>query len=226
MSSFHNTPRMLPLPIRPMMIEPVTLEGRLVRLEPLALDHHAGLCEVGLEPKLWRWTPTAVRTPDEMRAFIELALKRSADGTVLPFAIVARAENRVVGTTRFLNIERTHHRVEIGSTFVSVNWQRTGVNTEAKYLLLRHAFESWGCLRVEFKTDVLNTKSRNALTGLGATQEGIFRNYAICADGRVRDSVFYSITDTEWPEVKASLEAKLAGHTGPETPGPHDAIMR
>lgn len=210
MSDEANEPRTLPTPLAPMAVEAVTLEGQYVRLEPLSMDHHAGLCEVALDEELWRWIPVPVRTPDEMRQYIEQFSKQRDEGSSLPFATIYVPENRVVGSTRYLNIDRAHHRLEIGSTFVAKDWQRSMVNTEAKYLMLRHAFETLGCIRVEFKTDFLNEKSWNALLRIGAKQEGIFRNHIICANGRIRHSVYFSITDSEWETVKADLEAKLA----------------
>ena len=193
-----------------MNVEPVTLEGKVIRLEPLSLDHHAQLCQVGLEPGIWRWTTTAVSTPDDMRAYIENALKAQAEGSALPFATIEKSAGRVVGSTRFGNIDRANRRVEIGWTWIGLLWQRTSVNTEAKYLMLRHAFETWGCIRVELKTDVLNERSRNAILRIGAKQEGILRQHMIVPGGRLRDSVYFSIIDREWPEVKARLEEKLA----------------
>lgn len=205
-----NNPRILTGPITPMIVEPVTLEGQYIRLEPLSMEHHAGLCEIALDEELWRWIPSPVGTPDEMLKFIDAALKLRDEGSGLPFATIYKPENCVVGSSRYLNIDTTNHRVEIGSTCVGKHWQRTMVNTEAKYLMLRHAFETLGCLRVEFKTDSLNARSRNALLRIGAKQEGIFRNHIICANGRIRHSVYFSITDDEWSSVKADLEAKLA----------------
>lgn len=193
-----------------MIVTPVTLQGRHVRLEPLAKGHLAGLAEVGLDEELWRWIPTAVRTPEEMAAYIETALQEQERGVSLPFAILEKAGGRAIGSTRYGNIDRTHHRVEIGWTWVAHEWQRTAMNTEAKYLLLKHAFESLGCIRVELKTDSLNEKSRVAILRIGAKEEGIFRNHMITASGRIRHSAYYSIIDSEWPEVKARLEAKLS----------------
>jgi RimJ/RimL family protein N-acetyltransferase len=192
-----------------MIVAPVTLEGRYVRLEPLAKVHLAGLAEVGLDEELWRWIPTQVRTAEEMAAYIETALEEQARGVSLPFAIVEKAAGRAIGSTRYGNIDRTHHRVEIGWTWVAREWQRTAVNTEAKYLLLRHAFETLGCIRVELKTDSLNEKSRAAILRIGAQHEGIFRNHMITASGRIRHSAYYSIIDSEWPAVKTRLESKL-----------------
>lgn len=210
MSMRADNPRFLTSSITPIRVEPVTLEGEYVRLEPLSMDHHAGLCESALDEELWRWIPWSVTTPDEMRKFIELALKLRAEGIALTFATLYKPASCVVGSSRYLNIDSDNRRVEIGATIIGKQWQRTMVNTEAKYLMLRHAFETLGCIRVEFKTDSLNTQSRNALLRIGAKQEGIFRNHIICANGRIRHSVYFSITDEEWHSVKANLEEKLA----------------
>ena len=195
-----------------MVVSPVTLEGAQVRLEPLAKTHLAGLAEVGLDEELWRWIPTAVRTREEMAGYIETALNEQERCISLPFAIVEKATGRTIGSTRYGNIDRTHHRLEIGWTWVAREWQRTAVNTEAKYLLQRHAFETLGCMRVELKTDSLNERSRAAILRIGAREEGIFRNHMITASGRIRHTVYFSIIDCEWPAVKAGLEAKLASH--------------
>jgi len=192
-----------------MMVSPVALEGRRVRLEPLERAHLAGLAEVGLDEELWRWIPTPVRTREEMAAYIETALNEQEQGTSLPFAIAEKATSRAIGSTRFGNIDRMHHRVEIGWTWVAREWQRTAMNTEAKYLLLKHAFETLGCMRVELKTDSLNERSRAAILRIGAREEGTFRNHMITASGRIRHTVYFSIIDSEWPAVKARLEAKL-----------------
>jgi RimJ/RimL family protein N-acetyltransferase len=195
-----------------MLLEPVTLEGRFVRLEPLSLEHHASLSEVGLDEELWRWSPVPVRTHAEMRAYIEEALEGQARGTFLPFATIEKSSGRAIGSTRFGNIDMQNRRVEIGWTWIGRNWQRTAVNTEAKYLMLGYAFETLGCLRVEFKTDSLNERSRNAILRLGAKEEGIFRNHMTTSTGRIRHSAYYSIIDSEWPELKARLEAKLTAN--------------
>jgi RimJ/RimL family protein N-acetyltransferase len=192
-----------------MVIAPVILEGRHVRLEPLTMEHSSRLAEVGLDGDLWTWIPTPVRTPEEMSAYVQTALKEQAAGSALPFALIEKSGGRTVGSTRYGNIDRDHHRVEIGWTWVARQWQRTAINTEAKYLLLRHAFETLRCIRVELKTDSLNERSRGAILRIGARQEGIFRNHMITATGRIRHSVYFSIVDSEWPEVKARLEAKL-----------------
>ncbi|TMI76202.1 MAG: GNAT family N-acetyltransferase [Bacillati bacterium ANGP1] len=202
-----------------MDIRPVLLEGRLVRLEPLSMDHHAALCAVGFDPELWRWTLNLVQTPEQMREYMKAALDAQARGSELPFATCERASGRAVGSTRFGNIDRANRRVEIGWTWIARPWQRTAVNTEAKYLMLRHAFEQWGCVRVELKTDVLNETSRVALRRLGAKEEGVLRRHMITATGRIRDTVYYSILDTEWPAVKAMLEAKLVQPARPGAGG-------
>jgi RimJ/RimL family protein N-acetyltransferase len=195
-----------------MIVEPVTLEGQHVRLEPLTKAHVAGLAQIGLDEELWRWIPTQVQTTEEMAAYIETALEEQSRGVSLPFAILAKSTRRAIGCTRYGNIDRPHHRVEIGWTWVAREWQRTAVNTEAKYLLLRHAFETLGCIRVELKTDSLNEKSRAAILRIGAQQEGIFRNHMITASGRIRHTVYFSILDSEWPAVKARLESRLNSH--------------
>jgi RimJ/RimL family protein N-acetyltransferase len=195
-----------------MAVSPVILTGARVRLEPLAKAHLAGLAEVGLDQELWRWIPAPVRTQEEMAAYIETALDEQARGMSLPFAIIEQATGRAIGSTRYGNVDRTHHRVEIGWTWVARAWQRTAINTEAKYLLLRHAFESLGCRRVELKTDSLNEKSRAAILRVGAQQEGVFRNHMITSTGRIRHTVYFSIIDSEWPAVKERLEGKLSSH--------------
>jgi N-acetyltransferase len=186
-----------------------TLEGARIRLEPLGEEHHAALCAVGLDDELWRWTPKPVRTAEEMAAYIAVALGERAAGRALPFVIIDKATGQAIGSTRYMAIEPAHRRVEIGSTWLGRSWQRTAANTEAKYLLLRHAFETLGCIRVELKTDALNERSRAAIRRIGAREEGTLRSHMITASGRVRDTVYYSILDGEWPEVKRALESRL-----------------
>jgi RimJ/RimL family protein N-acetyltransferase len=193
-----------------MLVHPVTLEGEHIRLEPLSCEHQGDLCLVGLDPELWRWTTTAVGTALEMREYINTALRWQAEGTALPFAVVSRAAGRAIGSTRFANIDRAHRRLEVGWTWYGREWQRTAVNTECKYLLLRHAFESLGAIRVELKTDALNQRSRAAILRMGAKEEGTLRNHMIAWNGRVRDTVYYSVIDSEWPGIKRFLEAKLS----------------
>ena len=196
----------------PMMVESVTLEGQFVRLEPLSLKHHAALCEVGLDEAIWHWTTSLVLTPEDMRTYVETALREQAEGRSLPFATIDKASDRVVGSTRYGNIDRSNRRVEIGWTWIGLKWQRTYVNTEAKYLMLQHAFGTLGCIRVELKTDSLNEKSRAAILRIGAKEEGTLRNHMITYSGRLRHTVYFSIVDSEWPQVKTDLQAKLARH--------------
>ena len=164
---------------------------------------------MGLDPELWRWIPTAVTTPDEMHGYVARALEDLARGVALPFVVIDQASDQVIGSTRYGNIERTHHRLEIGWTWIASAFQRTAVNTEAKLLLLTHAFETLHANRVELKTDALNQKSRKAILRLGAVEEGTFRRHVITASGRVRDTVYFSIVDTEWAAVKARLVGLL-----------------
>lgn len=193
-------------------LAPVVLEGRHVRLEPLTLDHLPDLEAIGLDPDIWRWMADKVGDPGELRRYVEQALAERERGSAMPFAIVERASGRAIGSTRYGSVTLEHRRVEIGWTWVGAPWQRSAVNTEAKLLLLTHAFETLGCLRVEFKTDVLNAQSRAALVRIGAREEGIMRSHMVCGDGRIRDSVYYSILASEWPGVRADLEGKLARH--------------
>jgi RimJ/RimL family protein N-acetyltransferase len=192
-----------------MTLDSVALEGRGVRLEPLSETHHPGLCNAGLDPELWRWIPYRVATREEMAAYIQAALQAQAAGTALPFATIERASGQVIGSTRFMNIDVPNRRVEIGSTWIARSRQRSFVNTEAKFLMLRHAFEFLGCIRVELKTDALNERSRKAILRIGAREEGILRKHMVTWTGRVRDTVYFSILDHEWPRVKADLENKL-----------------
>ena len=192
-----------------MKIEPVTLQGRVVRLEPLALAHVPGLARIGLDPELWRWIPTQVADAAQMQAWVQTALDEQTAGTSLPFAIISQASGEAIGSTRYMNIVPAHRRLEIGSTWLSTAAQRSGANTEAKLLLLTHAFEALKAIRVELKTDALNSKSRAAIARIGGIEEGIFRRHVICASGRVRDTVYFSMLDNEWPAVKARLRSML-----------------
>ncbi len=195
-----------------MKIEPVLLEGKKIRLEPLGLAHQDDLCEAGLHEQIWQWAPVALKTPEDMQSYIQAALDEQARGISLPFATVEKASGKAIGSTRFGNIDAANKRVEIGWTWIAPGWQRTFVNTEAKYLMLKHAFETWRCNRVELKTDALNERSRNAILRIGAKAEGIFRQHMVTESGRLRDSAYFSIINTEWPEVKAILEEKLDTH--------------
>jgi RimJ/RimL family protein N-acetyltransferase len=190
-------------------LEPVSLTGRIIRLEPLQLEHVPALAEVALEPSLWQWTLARPTTEADLRAWASATIANREDGTELPFVTLDAASGRPIGSSRYMNIVLEHRRLEIGWTWVAPPWQRTGANREAKLLMLRHAFETVGCRRVEFKTDSLNEPSRTALLGIGATFEGIFRNHMVMPGGRMRHSAYYSVIDEEWPAVKASLEASL-----------------
>jgi len=191
-------------------IERVELRGQRVALEPLSAKHLEGLSVAIRDGELWTIPVTLVPHPDELPGFLEQAEARYAAHLERAFATVDLASGVVVGSTRFMAINRDNRRVEIGFTFIAQRWQRSYVNTEAKYLMLRHAFEEWGCNRVEFITDVLNTKSRRAIARLGAREEGILRSHMIMRDGRIRDSALYSVIQSEWPRVKSGLEATLA----------------
>lgn len=192
---------------------PVALEGKFVRLEPLRPEHADIFWQVAKDnlEDIFRWIPYSVRTQEEFRRLVEKAFEEQQRGESIVFATVERASGRTIGSTRFMNIDRVNQRVEIGSTWIAPAWQRTAVNSEAKYLMLRHAFEQWKCIRVELKTDALNQKSRNAILRIGAKEEGTLRRHLVTWTGRVRDTVYFSILDHEWPEVKPRLEAKLAG---------------
>ena len=188
--------------------KPVTLEGKLVRLAPLSLAHVDELAEVGLDSRIWEWNPRIVRSQSDIEAYVRMAVREAVAGLSVPFAIIDLASERAIGSSRFGNISREHGRLEIGWTWLAVQHWRTGTNTECKLLLLSHAFEDLGCSRVELKTDSMNARSRAAITRLGAKQEGILRKHILTESGRWRDTVYYSILDDEWPQVKSGLEAK------------------
>lgn len=195
-----------------MNIESIVLKGDRVDLEPLSREHVGPLCEFGFSEDVWRWTINKISTEDQMRAYVENALNDQSKNLALPFATKLSDGHKIVGSTRFGNIDVSNRKAEIGWTWVDPSWQRSFVNTEAKLLMLTHAFEVWGCVRVELKTDALNEKSRNAILRLGAVEEGIFRNHMITDDGRFRNSVYFSIIDTEWEQVKAGLVQKLRSY--------------
>jgi RimJ/RimL family protein N-acetyltransferase len=192
-------------------LSPVVLEGSLVRLEPLSLDHLPALAAIGLDEELWRFNPESVGTPERMRAYVERALEEQEEGRSLPFAILLRDDGHVVGSTRYGNVDLANLRVEIGWTWLGRPWQRTGVNTQAKLLLMWHAFEDLGVNRVEFKTDSLNVRSRAALLRIGAVEEGTLRNHMVTESGRIRHTVYFGVTKEEWPGVKERLAALSGG---------------
>lgn len=197
-------------------IEPVELRGTYVRLEPLTSDHLAGLTVAGRDPGIWRWMPVDGSTPDGMAHIVAAALAAQAAGSEVPFVTIEQATNRVVGSTRYLALAPANLRLEIGWTWIDPAFQRSAVNTEAKLLGMTNAFEALGLRRVEFKTDALNEQSRAAILGLGAQFEGIFRKHMVMPGGRARDSAYYSVIDTEWPDVRTHLRARLARHSPKE----------
>ncbi len=190
-------------------LSPVTLTGQFVRLEPLTEAHLDALWEVGKDPSIWTWNPSPIETREDMRRYIELALDAQARGDVLVFATVDLASNKVIGSTRYGAIDLSNKRLEIGWTWIAPAWQRTAINTEAKLLMMRNAFNSLQCNRIEWKTDSMNERSRNAILRLGATFEGTFRQHMVTASGRLRDTVYYSVVRNEWPEVEQELIRKL-----------------
>jgi RimJ/RimL family protein N-acetyltransferase len=192
-----------------MPLSPVTLSGSHIRLEPLSLAHVPALTRAGLFAELWRLQPAPVRTEADMLAYVTQALDEQQRGLSLPFVMVRQGNGEVVGSTRYMDIAQQHRRLEIGATWLTPACQRSGANTEAKLLLLTHAFESLGMIRVVFKTEVLNEQSRQALARIGAVQEGIFRQHLVAASGRRRDMVYFSILEAEWPAVRAGLQARL-----------------
>lgn len=192
-----------------MEVKPVILTGSLVRLEPLSLDHLSDLCEVGLDDEIWRYMVYGwVRSEADMRRWIEEMLRRQAAGSDLPFAVIYLNSGKAIGATRYLEIRPKDRGLEIGGTWYGRAYQRTGVNTECKFLLLQHAFETLGCIRVQFKTDIRNISSQRAIERLGAVKEGVFRNHIILPDGTIRHSVYYSIVAEEWQVVKQRLNQK------------------
>jgi RimJ/RimL family protein N-acetyltransferase len=194
------------------IVTPVTLQGSVVRVEPIRREHAELFWQAAKDALdgIFQWIPYRMKTIEYFEHLVEKALGEQERGESVVFATVESKSGRVIGSTRFMNIDRANRRVEIGYTWIAPAWQRSAVNTEAKYLMLRHAFEVWQCMRVELKTDALNQKSRNAVLRIGAREEGTLRKHLITWTGRVRDTVYFSILDAEWPEVRARLEAKLA----------------
>ena len=191
-------------------VEPVVLEGERIRLEPLEARHFDDLSRVAFDLELWRWTIMGPQDEAGLRRWLETALANAEAGTERPFATIDRTSGRAIGSSRYMSIVPEHKRLEIGWTWLATPFQRSGINREAKLLQLTHAFETLGANRVEFKTHVLNQRSRTALAGIGATFEGIFRQHTIMPDGSLRDSAYFSVISPEWPAVKARLRAGLA----------------
>ncbi len=193
-----------------MDVKPVVLTGQFVRLEPLTEDHAAGLAAVGMDDTIWEYLPYgSMHNEEDIRHWIDTLLGRRANGTDLPFVVIHKASGRVAGTTRYMEIRPEHNGLEIGGTWYGAEFRRTQVNTECKYLLLRQAFEKLGCIRVQLKTDARNERSQRAIERLGAVKEGMLRNHMILPDGYVRHSIYYSIINSEWPQVKSRLEQML-----------------
>ncbi len=189
-----------------MKIEPVVLEGSSVRLEPMRVDHLPALIKVGLDESIWKWTTNIVKTEADLERYVRDALAAQLVGSALPMVTIEKGSGKVVGSTRFGNIDTVNRKVEIGWTWITPEFQRTVVNSEAKLLMLNHAFEVWQCVRVELKTDANNVSSRKAILRIGAVEEGKLRNHMITESGRFRDSVFFSIIESEWETVKIGLE--------------------
>jgi len=194
-----------------MLVEPVTLRGKYVQLEPLSETHIPGLTLAGQDPSIWRYMLYGEVTSDEKMAdWVRDILSRKAAGTDQPFAVRQLESGRLAGATRYMEIRPAHRSLEIGGTWYGPEFQRTPVNTETKYLLLRHAFETLGCIRVQFKADSRNERSLKAIERIGAVREGLLRNHMIVDGGVYRHSIYFSILDREWPAVKLNLEEKLA----------------
>lgn len=190
--------------------EPLTFHGNLIQLEPLSLEHVPGLTAISADPAIWRYMLYGVvDTEEKMSAWVQDLLTRQAAGGDLPFAVRHLPSGRIAGATRYLDIRPAHRGLEIGGTWYGTEFQRSGVNTEAKFLLLRHAFETLGAIRVQFKADSRNEKSLRAIERIGATREGTLRKHMLLADGVERDSVYFSILDEEWPAVRRHLETLL-----------------
>ena len=192
-----------------MQIKPLTLEGKYVRLTPLKLSHLPELYQAASDESLWLWTANVIKNREDALRYIETALGEFERKVSLPFVTIEKSSGRIIGSTRFGNLDAAHRKSEIGWTWINLKWQRTVINTEAKLLMLTHAFETWKCVRVTLKTDVLNEKSKKAITRLGAKEEGVLRRHLITDAGRFRDTVYFSIIDSEWQTVKAGLQDKL-----------------
>ena len=190
-------------------LEPITLEGKYIILRPPLLDDIEGLSNAARDGEVWNSHFSQFPHPNEMQKYIQGMLDLSSKGLILPFITIDKTFNTIVGTTRYLNIDYENHRLEIGHTWIAKSWRKTYVNTEAKFLMLQYAFEKLECIAVEIRTDVLNIVSRQAIQRLGAKQDGILRHHKIMRDGRIRDTVCYSIIKPEWKQVKANLIEKL-----------------
>ena len=193
-----------------MKVGPVTLEGKYVRLEPMRVDHLPALCKVGLDESLWEWTNNVVKESGDLERYVRAAMADQMQSKSVPFVTIEKESGTIVGSTRFMNIDVDHKKAEIGCTWINPKWQRTVINTEAKLLMLEYAFETWKCVRVELKTDSNNKKSRKAIKRIGGVEEGTLRNHMITETGRLRNSVYFSIIQSEWESVRAKLTSKVA----------------
>jgi RimJ/RimL family protein N-acetyltransferase len=194
-----------------MQMAPLTLTGRFVRLDPLSEEHVRGLTAVGIDDEIWRLMPYGpMRGEDDIRRWVRLVMQRAAEGSDLPFTVIHLDSGRVAGATRYMEIRPEHRGLEIGGTWYGADFRRTVVNTECKYLLLRHAFEDLQCIRVQLKTDSRNVRSQRAIERIGATREGTLRNHMVLPDGTFRHSVYFSVLDSEWSAVKQRLEGMLS----------------
>lgn len=192
-------------------IGPATLEGRWVRLEPLQRQHVDALAAISGDEEIWRYISMPLATHSDVATFVERTLATAERGDEIPFVIIEKVTGTIVGSTRFMDIRREHRAVEIGSTWLGRAWWRTAINSESKYLLLRHLFDDVGCLRVSLKTDARNLRSQRAIERLGAVREGVLRKHMIVQNGYSRDTVYYSIIDTEWPAIRSTMERNLYG---------------
>jgi N-acetyltransferase len=190
---------------------PVVLAGRFVRIEALSVKHARDLFDAGKDADIWRYMPIpGFSDLDDVKRWIEESQTRAAGGSEIAFAIIDVARNQAVGSSRYIDIRREHRGLEIGYTWLGAAAQRTSINTECKWLLLKHAFEELGAMRVQLKTDSRNVRSQKAIERIGGIREGVLRNHMHCWDGSIRDTVMYSVTDKEWPDVKTRLESKIA----------------
>lgn len=190
-------------------LQPVALQGDIVRLEPMSAHHAQALADAGLHPELWRLQPEPMTSLADMQRYVDRALAGRQDGSCLPFVIVQQSTGAIIGTTRYMDIALAHKRLEIGATWLTPSSHRSGANAEAKFLLLQHAFDTIGIIRVVFKTELSNTQSRQAILRIGGVEEGVFRKHLIAQSGRTRDMVYFAILDEDWPSVKARLQARL-----------------
>jgi RimJ/RimL family protein N-acetyltransferase len=198
-----------------MSLLPLPLLGSMVTLEPMARSHVAPLAAAGLHPELWRLQPRAISSVEDMQGYVDLALDEQERGTSLPFVVAWRATGAVIGSTRFMDIALSHRRLEVGATWYTPSFQRSGANAEAKLLMLTHAFDVLDVQKVVLKTEALNTQSRTAIRSLGAVEEGTFRKHFISDEGRSRDMVYFSILDSEWPDVRERIQAKISRFQSP-----------